>query len=402
MAWNEPGNNSPGNKGNNPWGGSPNSNKNELQDLLDKLSGLFGGGSSGDGSNDVPTGKLTLLIVVLLLLAWGAFGFYQLDEQKRAVVLRLGAFHEIVGPGIHWNPPFIDTIIAENVTQQRSYTTQGAMLTEDENIVDVQVSVQYSIGDLRKFKMNIRDPQHALEEATDSSVRHAIGSSKMDDVLTIGRDKIAADIQTRLQKYLDAYQTGIVVSTVNVEKTQPPSAVQAAFDDVIKAREDEQRVQNEAQTYANTVIPEARGLAKRVFEESLAYRDRAIARAQGEAARFDALFTEYRKAPAVTRERLYLEAMQDIYSNNSKVLIDTQNSNNMLYLPLDQLRNRNTADSATGKTQTSAEVDVANNQLAEKLRSNSQNGNSQNSSTQNSTAQDNSRADSSRRREGRP
>ena len=401
MAWNEPGNNSPGNKGNNPWGGPPNSNKNDLQDLLDKLSGFFGGSNSGDGNNDVPTGKLTLLIVAVLLLAWGAFGFYQLDEQKRAVVLRLGAFHGIVGPGIHWNPPFIDTIIAENVTQQRSYTTQGAMLTEDENIVDVQVSVQYSIGDLRKFKMNIRDPQHALEEATDSAVRHAIGSSKMDDVLTIGRDKIAVDVQNRLQKYLDAYQTGIVVSTVNVEKTQPPSAVQAAFDDVIKAREDEQRVQNEAQTYANTVVPEARGLAKRVFEESLAYRDRAIARAQGEAARFDALFIEYRKAPAVTRERLYIEAMQDIYSNNNKVLIDTQNSNNMLYLPLDQLRNRNgnasTTDNTTGKTQTPAEVDVANNQLAEKLRNNSQNSNSQSG-----TAQDNSRADSSRRRESRP
>jgi len=395
MAWNEP-----GNKGNNPWGGPPNSNKNDLQDLLDKLGSFFGNDSNG--SNEVPTGKLTLLIVAVLLLAWGAFGFYQLDEQKRAVVLRLGAFHEIVGSGIHWNPPFIDTVIKENVTQQRSYTTQGAMLTEDENIVDVQVSVQYSIGDLRKFKMNIRDPQHALEEATDSAVRHAIGSSKMDDVLTIGRDKIAVDVQSRLQKYLDAYQTGIVVSTVNVEKTQPPTAVQAAFDDVIKAREDEQRVQNEAQTYANTVIPEARGLAKRVFEESLAYRDRAIARAQGEAARFDALFTEYRKAPAVTRERLYLEAMQDIYSNNTKVLIDTQNSNNMLYLPLDQLRNRNTADNATSKTQTSAEVDVANNQLAEKLRSNSQNGNSQNSNTQNGNAQDNSRADSSRRRESRP
>lgn len=397
MAWNEPGNNAPGNKGNNPWGGPPNSNKNDLQDLLDKLGGLFGGGNSGDGNNEVPTGKLTLLIVALLLLAWGAFGFYQLDEQKRAVVLRLGAFHDIVGSGIHWNPPFIDTVIKENVTQQRSYTTQGAMLTEDENIVDVQVSVQYSIGDLRKFKMNIRDPQHALEEATDSAVRHAIGSSKMDDVLTIGRDKIAVDVQNRLQKYLDAYQTGIVVSTVNVEKTQPPSAVQAAFDDVIKAREDEQRVQNEAQTYANTVIPEARGLAKRVFEESLAYRDRAIARAQGEAARFDALLVEYRKAPAVTRERLYIEAMQDIYSNNSKVLIDSQNSNNMLYLPLDQLRNRNTVDGTTSKTQTSAEVDVANNQLAEKLRTNSQNGNSESS-----TAQDNSRADSSRRRESRP
>ena len=257
MAWNEPGNNKPGSGGGNPWGGPPN-NKGDIQDLFDKLGGIFGG-----DNNELPTGKLAILISVALLLAWSGFGFYQLDEQKRAVVLRLGAFHTIVGPGIHWNPPFIDTVIRENVTQQRSYTTQGAMLTEDENIVDVQLSVQYNIGDLRKFTMSIRDPQHALEEATDSAVRHAIGSSKMDDVLTVGRDKIAVDVQSRLQKYLDAYNTGIVVTTVNVEKTQPPGAVQAAFDDVIKAREDEQRVQNEAQTYANTVIPEARGLAKR-------------------------------------------------------------------------------------------------------------------------------------------
>jgi modulator of FtsH protease HflK len=390
MAWNEPGNNSPGNRGNNPWGGPPGGNKGDMQDLFEKITGLFG----GDG--DVPTGKLALLIVSLLVLAWGAFGFYQLDEQKRAVVLRLGAFHNIVGPGVHWNPPFIDTVIKENVTQQRSYTTQGAMLTEDENIVDVQLSVQYNIGDLRKFTMSIRDPQHALEEATDSAVRHAIGSSKMDDVLTVGRDKIAVDVHNRLQKYLDVYQTGIVVTTVNVEKTQPPSPVQAAFDDVIKAREDEQRVQNEAQTYANTVIPEARGMAKRVFEESLAYRDRAIARAQGEAERFNALLTEYHKAPAVTRERLYLEAMQEIYSNNSKVMIDTQNNNNVLYLPLDQLRSRNTsapatADNPTGKTLSPAEIDVLSNQLEEKLRSN----------TQNSSKQGNTRADSGRNRETR-
>ncbi len=323
MAWNEPGNKG----GGNPWGGPPNS-KNELEALFKKLNGIFGNGSPG---NNQPVGKLVLLIVTALSVLWGVLGVYQLDEQKRAVVLRLGAFHSIVGPGIHWNPPLIDTVIKENVTQQRSYTTQGAMLTEDENIVEVQVSVQYNIGDLQKFTLGIRDPQHALEEATDSAVRHAIGSSKMDDVLTTGRDKIAVDVQTRLQKYLDAYQTGIIVSTVNIEKTQPPTAVQAAFDDVIKAREDEQRVQNEAQTYANTVVPEARGQVKRVHEEALAYRDRVVARAQGEAARFEALLTEYSKAPEITRKRLYLETMQAIYADNSKVLLNTQMLNNESY-----------------------------------------------------------------------
>ncbi len=341
MAWNEPGNKG----GGNPWGGPPNS-KNELDALFKKLNNIFG---NGGPSNEQPLGKLAALIIVVLAVLWAALGVYQLDEQKRAVVLRLGAFHSIVGPGIHWNPPLIDTILKENVTQQRSYTTQGAMLTEDENIVEVQVSVQYNIGDLQKFILGIRDPQHALEEATDSAVRHAIGSSKMDDVLTTGRDKIAADVQTRLQKYLDAYQTGIIVSTVNIEKTQPPTAVQAAFDDVIKAREDEQRVQNEAQTYANTVIPEARGQVKRVHEEALAYRDRVVARATGEAARFEALLAEYNKAPEITRKRLYLETMQSLYADNSKVMINTQqNGNNVFYLPLDRLANRNNITNNSG------------------------------------------------------
>ena len=364
MAWNEPGNNK---GGGNPWGGPPNS-KNELEALFKKLNGVFGNGSPG---NDQPIGKLALVIVAALVIIWGALGIYQLDEQKRAVVLRLGAFHSIVGPGIHWNPPLIDTVIKENVTQQRSYTTQGAMLTEDENIVEVQVSVQYNIGDLQKFTLGIRDPQHALEEATDSAVRHAIGSSKMDDVLTTGRDKIAVDVQTRLQKYLDAYQTGIIVSTVNIEKTQPPTAVQAAFDDVIKAREDEQRVQNEAQTYANTVVPEARGQVKRVHEEALAYRDRVVARAQGEAARFEALLTEYNKAPEITRKRLYLETMQAIYADNSKVLLNTQtNGNNVFYLPLDKLGAQNSANNTnTVRAAPATSDDISSTVHAENTRS---------------------------------
>lgn len=374
MAWNEPGNKG----GGNPWGGPPNS-KNELEALFKKLNGIFGNGSP---DNNQPVGKLVLLIVTALSVLWGVLGVYQLDEQKRAVVLRLGAFHSIVGPGIHWNPPLIDTVIKENVTQQRSYTTQGAMLTEDENIVEVQVSVQYNIGDLQKFTLGIRDPQHALEEATDSAVRHAIGSSKMDDVLTTGRDKIAVDVQTRLQKYLDAYQTGIIVSTVNIEKTQPPTAVQAAFDDVIKAREDEQRVQNEAQTYANTVVPEARGQVKRVHEEALAYRDRVVARAQGEAARFEALLTEYSKAPEITRKRLYLETMQAIYADNSKVLLNTQaNGSNVFYLPLDKLQaSNNNAENSTLRTAPSVAEDSTITVRADNARGRTSNNSSNNSS----------------------
>jgi membrane protease subunit HflK len=203
--------------------------------------------------------------------------------------------------------------------------------------VDVKLSVQYNIGDLKKFKLGMRDPEKALNEATDSALRHAVGSSKMDDVLTTGLDKIAVDVRTRLQQYLDTYQSGIVVTAINLEKPQPPSAVQAAFDDVIKAREDEQRVQNEAHTYANGIIPEARGLAKRVNQEALAYRDRVIARAQGETARFEALLTEYRKAPEVMRQRLYIESIEHVMANNNKVLVDVDHGNNMIYLPLDKM-----------------------------------------------------------------
>jgi membrane protease subunit HflK len=371
MAWNEP-----GNKGNNPWGGPSGSGGNDLQDLLEKLGGFFGGG----GNKDSHLGKLTLVALGGLLTLWGAFGVYQLDEQQRAVVLRLGAFHEIIGSGVHWNPPLIDTVIKENVTQQRSYSTQGAMLTEDENIVEVQLSVQYNIGDLKKFVLAIRKPEHALTEATDSVLRHAVGSTKMDDVLTTGRVKVAADVKSRLQQYLDTYQTGIVVATVNVEKTQPPSAVQASFDDVIKAREDEQRVQNEAQTYANTVVPEARGLVKRVNEEALAYHDRTISRAQGEANRFEALLVEYQKAPAVTRQRLYIDTMQDVMARNNKVMVDIEKGNNVLYLPVDQLRNGTTQTSTlsgsnniAAPTISQTDIDTITQRVEEKLRNQPQN-----------------------------
>lgn len=359
MAWNEPGNNQSGNKGSNPWGGPPRGGKNELQELLDKLGGLFGSGNH----DEVPTGKLALVVIGGLLALWVALGIYQLDEQKRAVVLRLGAFKEIVGPGVHWNPPFIDTVLKENVTQQRSYTAQGVMLTEDINIVDVKLSVQYNIGDLKKFKLGMRDPEKALNEATDSALRHAVGSSKMDDVLTTGLDKIAVDVRTRLQQYLDTYQSGIVITAINLEKPQPPSAVQAAFDDVIKAREDEQRVQNEAHTYANGIIPEARGLAKRVNQEALAYRDRVIARAQGETARFEALLQEYHKAPEVTRQRLYLESVEQVMANNNKVLVDVEHGSNMIYLPLDKLSAK-PADTANPSSSATSSTSPANTTLS--------------------------------------
>lgn len=376
MAWNEP-----GNKGNNPWGspsnnGSKKNGDNDLQELLQKLKALLGGSGGVSNSGEVaPVGKLVLLILAVLLISWGALGFYQLDEQKRAVVLRLGAYHGTVSSGWHWNPPFIDTVIKDNVTQLRSYTSQGAMLTSDENIVDVQLSVQYNIKDLEKFTLSIREPELTLADATDSALRHVVGNSGMDELLTIGRAKIAPEVQTRLQHYLDKYQTGIFVAVINVERTQPPKQVQDAFDDVSKAREDEQRFQNEAKTYANTVIPQARGIAKRLNSEALAYRDSTIARAQGEASRFDALLTAYRTSPTVTRQRLYIDAMQDVMTNNSKVLVDVAKGSNMLYLPLDQLRNQpagnkvgSSAERSDGTSISQIDIDNISKRIEEKLR----------------------------------
>lgn len=343
MAWNEPGGNNQQDPWNNPPGGrkkndGPPDLDEALKEFQKKISGLFGGGSggghsnSGDGSMGV-AGIIGAVILVLYVFA----GAYQLDEQEKAAVLRLGVFKEIVGPGFHWNPPIIDRVYKENVTKVRTQSSRGHMLTADENIVEVDLSVQYNIADLKKFKLSIRDPELAMQEATESALRHVVGSSSMDDVLTIGREKIAADVEIRLEQYLDAYQTGIAVSTVNVEKTQAPSEVQSAFDDVIKAREDEQKVQNEAETYANQVVPEARGKAKRMEEEARAYRDQVIARAEGEASRFKQLLAEYKKSPTVTRERLYLDTVQEVMQNSSKVVIDVKGSGNMVYLPLDKL-----------------------------------------------------------------
>jgi membrane protease subunit HflK len=351
MAWNEPGNSSDDNKPRDPWGqggrkpeGPPDLDQ-LLKQLQKKIRNLFGGGSARNtnspGKKDGDALNLMGIICLLLLSVWFLMGAYQLDEQEQAVVLRLGVFHEIVGSGFHWNPPLVDKIYKENVTKVRTHTTKGQMLTEDENIVEVDISVQYNIADLQKFKLSIREPELALQEAADSALRHVVGSSKMDEVLTTGRGKIAQDVELRLGHYLDAYNTGIHLITVNVEDTKAPSAVKESFDDVSKAREDEERFKNEAQTYANQVVPEARGNSQRILEEAQGYRDQTVSRAEGEAARFQKLLAEYKKAPAVTRERLYLDAMQQVMQNNTKVMVDLKGSNNMIYLPLDKLLQNN-------------------------------------------------------------
>jgi modulator of FtsH protease HflK len=331
MAWNAPGDNQQ-----DPWNKEPKRDRakgksqDPLQILRDIGEDFFGGNSQG-GMRFISS------LVATTAFLWFALGLYQLDEQERAVVLHFGIYQKTEGPGLHWYAPMIDRVYRENVTQIRSNLTRGHMLTEDENIVDVDITVQYTIGDIRNYVLNLRDPVNSMQEASESALRHVVGGTKMDEVLTLGREKISVDVQARLQAYLDSYGAGIVVTQVNVQDIKAPEAVKAAFDDVSKAREDEERVKNEAETYANTVVPEARGKSSRILEEASAYRDQLVSRAQGEASRFTQLYEEYRKAPKITRERLYIEAVQEVLSNSSKVLVDVKAGNNMLYLPIDRL-----------------------------------------------------------------
>ena len=380
MAWNEPGNNG---KDQDPWGnrGSGGSNQGPpdldeaLGKLVDKVNGLFGGsgGKRNSGGQEpaapAPSGKLILVILAVVAVVWSGMGFYTVDQQERAVVLRLGKFLETVEPGLQWNPPLVDDVTKVNVTAVRNHDHVSLMLTKDENIVEVGLSVQYVVSNPKDFQLEVRSPENSLAQATESALRHVVGSSKMDDVLTEGRAILADQVQARLQDYLDSYQTGLEVSKVNIENTSAPSQVQDAFDDVIKAREDEQRVKNEAQTYANGIVPEARGKGQRMMEEASAYREEVVARAEGEATRFSKLLAEYQKAPEVTRERLYLVAMEDVLSNSNKVLVDVDGGNNMMVLPLDQIMNsaKRSTSSYGGGSATSADIDEITNQVIQEL-----------------------------------
>jgi len=339
MAWNEPGG---GNNSRDPWGGGDNQGPPDLDEVLkrlqEKLGGLFGrkGGGGGGGGGG---GSASLLIVgiVLGLLIWAAMGVYQIDEQERAVVLRFGKYYTTSMPGLRWNPPLIDEVIKVNTTRVNTTSFREIMLTQDENIVEVSMSVQFLIDDVKSYVLQVRRPEISLQHAAQSALRHVVGGMTMDLVLTEGRARIGVEVEDRLQRYLTDYGTGIRVATVNVDDSKPPSQVQAAFDDVIKAREDEERVKNEAQSYANGIVPEARGQAQRQIEESSAYREEVVANAVGQAQRFDQLLAEYRKAPEVTRERLYIDAVQNVLTNSSKIMVDVEGGNNVLYLPLDKL-----------------------------------------------------------------
>ncbi len=392
MAWNEPGGGNSGNGGGNggkdPWGGGNGGNSGntppDLDDLLksfsDKLGKVFGGGSGGAGGNDSGKGagsSMLVVAVVVAALVWAMLGIYQVDAKEKALVLRFGKFHSIVGDGLHWNPAMVDIVTKVRVTEERQYQTTGKMLTQDENIVELPMTVHYNIKNIKDFVLVVKDPVVSLKHATDSALRHVVGSTSFDEVVSTGRQQLGVDVSTRLQTYLDSYGTGINVVKVNILEAKPPSAVKAAYDDVIKAKEDQVTYVNEAETYANGIIPEAEGRALRVEEEAKAYKARVVAEAEGEAARFTQVLEEYTKAPGVTRERLYLDAIQEVLENTSKVMVDVDGGNNMLYLPLDKMLQSSSASNSLGGALSSRDIDNITKRVIENINVRSQQSSSQ-------------------------
>jgi membrane protease subunit HflK len=347
MAWNESGG---GDK--DPWDNRGDQGPPDLDEAIRKLqgqlSGLFGGGGStgGSSSGGLSAGSIGLLLVVLAGL-YTFSGVYQVDEQERGVVFRFGkVMEQEITPGLHWNPPLIDQVELVNVTQVQSHSHQASMLTKDENIVDISLTVQWVIASAADYLINVRDPKKSLDQATESALRHVAGSSTMDQVITDGREAIAIEVQERLRSYLSMYGTGIDITKVNIDRSAPPVQVQEAFNDVQKAKEDQQKFINQATAYSQQIVPEARGKAQRQLEEAQAYRDRVIARSEGEAERFEKLLGEYRGAKQVTRDRLYIDALENVFKNASKVMVDVEGGNNMMYLPLDKLTQQSGGNNA--------------------------------------------------------
>lgn len=356
MAWNQPG----GNGGRDPWGnrggqqGPPDLDE-VLKKLQSRLGRVFGGrsGGGGGGGFSLPGGgPLGIAIIVAIAVgAWGLAGFYIVDPAEEAVVLRFGEYRTTTGEGLHWAPYFVDKVEKINVRQLRNQevgfrSTGGSqtavaheslMLTEDENIIDIKFSIQYRVNDAQNYLFNVLDPDLTLRQATESAVREVVGRSGMDFVITAGRDVVASETSTLIQEILDRYAAGLRITSVNMQDAQPPAQVQDAFFDAVKAREDQERIINQANAYKADIVPKARGEANAMLERAEAYRQRVVAQADGETDRFLKVLKEYRKAPSVTRERLYLETVEQVMANSSKVLVDLQSGNNVMFLPLDKL-----------------------------------------------------------------
>ena len=362
MPWNEPG------KDKDPWGQRNNDGPPDLDELFNNLKNKFGGLFGGGGAKipRVPGGSGNLngiigFIALALIIVWALTGIYIVDEGWRGVETRFGARSQVTQSGPHWHFPWpIEDVELINVAANRTTRRDSKMLTRDENIVVMSLEVQYDIKDAQAFAFEVRDPDNTLQQVAETAIREVVGNNDMDLILTEGRAVIGSQTKAIMQEVLDSYNTGLNVLTVNMGEAQPPEEVQDAFDDAIKAREDEQRIINEANAYRNGVVPQARGDAQGLLEQAEAYRTRVIKAAEGETSRFNQLLAEYQRAPEVTRERLYIDTMESVMSRSPKVLVDIENGNNLMFLPLDQLLsggsagtgfNQNGTESSSGSTQ---------------------------------------------------
>ncbi|WP_024851000.1 FtsH protease activity modulator HflK [Hydrogenovibrio kuenenii] len=356
MAWNEP-----GKPGQDPWGNNsngPNKPKGQkpdpdLDELLKKLQSFLGGGGSSGGFSAKGAG----VAVIVAIIVWLLSGIYTVDSPERGVVKRFGAYAEQTTAGLHWHLPWpIESVTLVNVDRIRTaeigyrsdsrnkgsnVPSESLMLSKDENIVDIKIAVQYKVSDAKKYLYDVSDPDMTLRALTESALREVVGQNTMDFVLTEGRDEVVNKVKIITQKNLDKYETGLFITSLNLQDAQPPEQVQDAFADVVKAREDRERLINEAEAYSNDILPKARGNAARQIEDARAYHDSVIARATGQASRFDSIVAEYKKAPKVTRERLYIDAITNVLESTSKIFVGSSSSNNLLYLPLDKMIGNN-------------------------------------------------------------
>ena len=373
MAWDDQGN------GKSPW--DPNKGQTpDLDQIVEewqkRFNRLFGVKTSGSGKRRKK--PPVLLIGLMILFIWVLSGLYQIDDSERGVELRFGEYSQTTLPGLKWHMPWpIETVEVVNVNVVNRFKQQTTMLTSDENIVVVDLVVQYRRADAVDYLFNVRDADESLSEVSEGAIREVVGKSVLDFILTEGRTETALLTQELIQETLDSYGTGITVTKVNLQDVNFPLQVEDAVQDAIRAREDKERIAFEAEAYANDVVPKARGEAAKMILEAEAYREMVIADAEGEAARFDKLLVEYKKAPKVTRERLYIEAIETVYGNSNKVLLDSEASGNLMYLPLDKLiehgkKEENKTDSGgqplsqSSQNQTSRSTDLA--RLRERVR----------------------------------
>ena len=358
MAWNQPG----GDK-KDPWGGNGGGNDGPpdldemARKLREKMNSFFGGrggkGGKGGGSG-VGIPMNFGLIAVVAVVAWLLSGIYIVQPAERGVVLRLGKYNETTGPGPHWYLRGIETVDKVDVDNLRTVSHRAKMLTKDENIIQVELAVQYQVRDAREYLFQVRDPDFTLQEATESALREVVGSMSMDKFLSGGRGEIVLQTKNLTQAILDKYKAGLILTSVNLQDPQPPEEVQGAFEDAIKAQEDEVRYKNQAEAYALDILPKARGDATRKREAALAYREQIVAKAEGEASRFTQTRVEYEKAPAITRKRMYLDTMEYVLANSSKVVMAVKEGNNLMYIPLDKLMD----NKSVGRLPPKEEVEV--------------------------------------------